>query len=84
MTDAQRRNVEIVVRYEKWLSSQEGPALLQIDANNVQQAEITYYITSESREQSHSIKDVYEDIVSNGEIVQYIVDRFKVSLTYLT
>lgn len=79
LTGAQRRNVEIVVGYENWLISQEGSALLQIDANNVQQIEITFYISSESREQSYSIEAVYEDIVSSGEIVQYIVDRLEVS-----
>lgn len=79
LTDMQRRNVETVVGYEKWLISQEGSALLQLDANNVQAAEIAFYISSESREQSCSIENVYEKIVSSGELVQYMVDRLGVS-----
>lgn len=79
LTDAQRRNVGIVVGYEKWLINQEDSVLLQINPNNVYQAEITYYITSESREQSYSIEAVYEDIVSSGEIVQYIANRLGTS-----
>lgn len=76
LTVEQRRNVEMVAGYEKWLTSQEGSALLKIDANSVQQAEITFYITSESREKSYSIEAVYEDIISNGEMVQCMVDQF--------
>lgn len=74
LTDLQRWNVEAVLAYENWLKSQADAALLQIDANNVQQAEITFYISSESREQSYSIEAVYEDIVSNGELAQYLAD----------
>lgn len=79
LTADQRRNVEAVAGYEKWLTNQEGSALLQIDANNVQQAEITFYISAESREQSCSIEAVYEDIISSGELVQYMADQLGVS-----
>ena len=76
LTAEQRRNVEAVAGYEKWLTSQEGSALLKIDVNNVQQAEIIFYISAESSEQSYSIEAVYEDIISSGEMVQYMVDQF--------
>lgn len=72
LTDVQRRNVEMIVVYEKWLTSCEDSAMLQIDANNVQQAEIIFHISSESKEQSYSIEAVYENIVSDGELAQYV------------
>ena len=75
LTTLQRQNVEMVLAYEKWLGCQEDSALLQIDANNVQQAEITFFISSESQERSCSIEAVYEDIVAGGELAQYVEDR---------
>lgn len=72
LSDAQRRNVEMIAAYEKWLTSCEDSALLQIDANNVQQAEIIFHISSESKDQSYSIETVYENIVSDGELAQYV------------
>lgn len=79
LTTLQRQNVEMVLAYEKWLGCQEDSALLQIDANNVQQAEITFFISSESQERSCSIEAVYEDIVAGGELAQYVEDRLGIS-----
>lgn len=79
LTADQRRNVEVVAGYEKWLTNQKGSALLLIDAGSVRQAEITFCISAESSEQSCSIEAVYEDIISGGELVQYMADQLGLS-----
>lgn len=79
LSDTQLCNVENVVSYEKLYLNQRAyqkqSVLMQLDADNIYQAEITYYVLSESMEKSYSIEKAYEDIVQGGELVQYVADQ---------
>lgn len=79
LSDVQLHNVENVLSYEKLylsqLAYQKKSVLMQLDAGNIYQAEMTFYISSENMERSYSIEKVYEDIVQGGGLAQYVADQ---------
>lgn len=79
LTDAQMRNVNYVITYEKLyndkLAYQEQSILMQIDPNNVSRAELTFYVTADDRQRSYDIEKVYEDIARSGEAYEYIAEK---------
>ena len=83
LSETQLRNVEYVLAYEKLyinqLAYQKQSVLMQLDADNIYRAEVTFYISSESMERSYSIEGVYEDIVKGGGLVQYVADQLNMS-----
>lgn len=76
LTEDQIQTVRDVAAYEKIyqdrLSYQEQSALMQADSNQIQKAELTFYVSSDDRRRSSEIIQVYEDIVSGAECVEYV------------
>lgn len=85
LDDNQLRNVEYVLAFEELfrerLSYQEESILMQMDADNVQKAVVSVWITSESDEKSYEIEAVYEDTVQGGRMIQYVADRLGMTVS---
>ena len=83
--DAQLREVEYVLAYEELyqelLSYQEQSILMQMNADNVQRAVVSVWITSENDEKSYAVKAVYEDTVRGGRMIQYVADRLGMTVS---
>lgn len=79
LTEQQISNVEYTLVYEelleKRLAYQDQSVLLQMDPDNVYKASVTFYISSQSKERSYSIEDIYEDLIRSAGMSQYIADQ---------
>jgi hypothetical protein len=76
LTETQMANVNYVVVQENVLDTlkqqMENSALMQIDSNSVQRADITFYIKSETAEQAYSITAIYESLIGSADMYIYI------------
>lgn len=79
LTEQQISNVEYTLVYEEVLEKRrtykDQSVLMQLDPDHVYKASVTFYVSSNSKERSYSIEDIYEDLIRSAGMAQYIADQ---------
>lgn len=79
LTDVQIQNVKAVQEYEAFYQSKQKyrrqSALMQMDSNQVNRMELTFYVSADSRQLAAEIERAYEDIVQSGSMYAYAAKK---------
>lgn len=79
MTEDQIYNVDYVLTYEELYEEEmaysESSVLMQMDPNQIFEAELTFRITSENMETTYNLEKLYEDIAVSGSLLEKLAQE---------
>lgn len=88
LTDVQILNVEYTLAYEKLfeqrLTYQEESVLMQMDPDQIYKGSVTFHVSSEDREKSFSIEEIYEGIIRSAGMSQYVAEKMGIAVFGVT
>lgn len=87
LTEVQVNNVNYALYYEKLCREKElyveQSVLMQIDADNVHRADMTFMVSSDDLERSYNLEMVYEDFARSSELLELLGEKCQVPVAMI-